>query len=428
MTAITQNLRYLFRTLAYRNYRLFFLGQIVALTGTWMTLAAMGWLVFRLTEDPFKLGLIGFFMHAPTFILAPLGGALTDRLDRRRLIVYTQILNLGIMVILAGVTLFGFVQIWHILLACTLLGVVKGFEMPARQALVVDIVDDRSKLSNAIALNSSIFHAARLAGPMIAGGLIIPLFGNAGEGVCFLIHGLSYLVSIAFLLALQMKRHQYKASGKNIFAEMREGFAYAFGFPPVRTLLLLMGVLALFGMPYGTLLPVFAAQILDGGSRTYGLLLSAGGIGAVFSAIYLASRPSALGLGRIIALSQLLFSIMLASFAFSTHLWLSAFLLVLTGGTSLTAMVGTNTILQTLVDDERRGRLMSLMGMTFMGALPVGAILFGKAASFIGAPITLLLGATVCGAAGLVFAWRLPALRRIARPIYIERGLLPQKP
>ncbi len=419
--------RFLFRTFQYRNYRLFFAGQLTALTGHWMSLAALGWLVYRLTGDPLMLGLLGFFMHAPTFFLSPLGGVLSDRVDRRRIIITAHLLDIVTMLGLAGLTLSGRVETWHIFFACALLGIAKAFEMPARQALVVNIVEDPEKLSNAIALNSSIFHSARLLGPVVAGAVIIPLFGAHGEGICFLIGGIGYIAVIASMLALSIAPRKRLPRDKDIFGEMKEGFAYAFGFAPTRALILLMGAISLFGLPYATLLPIFARQILGGDSGTYGILMAAGGCGALIGALFLASRKSVLGLGRVIVLNTLTFGVALALFAVSTQVWLSTALLLLAGGSSLTAIVATNTIIQTLVDDRRRGRVMSLFGMTFMGALPIGALVFGKSASAIGAPTTIVIAAMLCMVAGGAFAWSLPTIRRVARPVYVKRGILPDE-
>lgn len=418
--------QHLFRTFGSRNYRLFFAGQSISLTGTWMSIAAMGWLVYRLTGDPLMLGLVGFSMHAPTFVVSPLGGAISDRWDRRAVIVVAQAVNMVTMLGLAALTLSGVVEVWHVLTACVLLGVAKGFDMPARQALVVDIVGKRENLSNAIALNSSMFHGARLVGPMVAGGLIIPWFGELGEGLCFLLDGISYVAAIGCLVALHIQPRRSSGRPKHIVTDIAEGFTYTFGFPPMRAMMMLVATVALFGFPYATLLPIFAEQILQGDARTYGLLLGSGGIGALVGAMYLASRHSVLGLGRVIALNTLLFSTTMMLFAASTHLWLSTMLLTVAGAAGLIAMVGTNTILQTLVDDARRGRVMSFFGMTFMGAMPLGALLYGKAASTIGAPQTVMLGAFVCGIAGLAFGIRLPAIRKLARPVYIERGIIPE--
>ncbi|MEX1017613.1 MAG: MFS transporter [Phycisphaeraceae bacterium] len=416
--------RFFFRAFRSRNYRLFFLGQLTSLAGTWMSLMAMGWLVYRLTEDPFMLGLIGFCMHVPTFALSPIAGALVDRWNRRTVMVAAQSLDMLTMLALAALTLTGHVEVWHLLLGCSVLGTAKAFDLPARQSLVVEIIEHRDDLPNAIALNSSMFHGARMLGPML-GGLIIYLVGPNGEGYCFLLDGLSYIAVIGALLALRLTARVEPATRKHLLHDMKEGFVHAFGFAPMRALMLLMGTIALLGIPYGTLLPAIARDVLEGTERTYSMLVAAGGLGAFLGAMYLAGRRSVLGLGRIIAACTVMFGLSLAGFSFSTHLWVSLPLLVVAGAVSMVAMAGTNTIIQTLVADETRGRVMSFFGMTFMGAMPMGALLAGKLATLIGAPTTILLGGLACAAAGLVFGLHIPALRAVARPVYIERGIIP---
>ena len=395
----------LLRALGHRNYRLFFTGQAVSLTGTWMTLAAIGWLVYRLTGDPLMLGLVGFFLHGPTFLLAPLGGVLSDRLDRRNILMACHVGNMVTVSALGALTLSAVVEVWQIFAACALLGVSKAFEMPARQALVAEVVEDRRHLPNAIALNSSVFHAAHLVGPLGA-AVIIPLFGTRGEAVCFLLDALSYLPVIYCLLAMRLTPRRRTGAPRRLMTDMLEGFSYAFGQAPMRDLLLLVGAVAMFGMPYNTLFPVFAEQVLGGGPRTYGVLMAASGVGAFAGALHLAARRSTLGLARVVGLNVLVFSAALVGFALSSQLWLSLALLVVIGAAGLTTMVASNTILQTLVDEAHRGRLMSLFGMTFMGAMPLGALIHGKIASLYGAPTAVLVGAAVTAVAGMVFARR----------------------
>ncbi len=427
-------MKFLFRALRSRNYRLFVVGQFTSLSGTWMTLMAMGWLVYRLTGDELMLGLIGFCMHVPTFVLSPVAGALVDRWNRRTVMVCAQATDMLTILILAAITLSGRVEVWHLFVGCGVLGVAKAFDLPARQALVVEIIEHRDDLSNAIALNSSMFHGARLIGPVL-GGAVIWLAGTGpvaawlgegrGEGLCFLIDGVSYLAVIASLLALRLTNRVEPATRRHLLHDMKEGFVHAFGFGPMRALMILMATIALLGVPYGTLLPAIAKDVLDGNERTYSLLMAAGGLGAFIGAMYLAGRRSVLGLGRVIAVCTILFGASLVLFSFSTHLWVSAALLVAAGAASMVAMAGTNTIIQTLVADATRGRVMSFFGMTFMGAMPIGALLAGKLATVIGAPTTVTLGGLACAVAGAAFASRLPMLRAAAKPIYVERGILP---
>ena len=410
------------RAFRYRNYRLFFVGQSIAITCTWLTLAAMGWLVFRLTEDPRSLGWIGFFKQAPTFFLAPLGGVLVDHISRRRVIVCAQLCDAVTMAVLAWLTLSGQIEIWQIYVACVLLGITKAFELPARQALVVDIVEDRQYLSNAIALNSTLFHGARLTGPMLAGMVLIPRFG---EGGCFAVHAACMLVATPCFGLLRPRPMAPRSGKEGIFRQMGEGFRYVYQFVPVRALLLLLTIFTLLGQAYNTLLPVFAAEVLQGSERTYGQLLGAAGFGSVLSAIRLAARNSVLGLGKLIFRSVMLFGLALAGFAATRTVPMALLLQVLVGICSINVMVGANTILQTLVEDRLRGRVMSLMGMVFMGAMPLGALLYGRGAAWIGAPATVALGALGCMLAGGVFGLHLPGLRRLVRPHYEARGILP---
>lgn len=414
----------LLRAFRHRNYRLYFVAQTIALNGTWMTMAALGWLLYRLTGDPLTLGLMAFFLQGPTFLLAPIGGLVVDHFSRRKVIMAAQATDGLTVGVLAFLTLTGQVTVGFVLAACVLLGVVKAFEMPARQALVADLVGTREDLSNAIALNASIFHSARLIGPVLAGALIIPWFG---EGACFLLHSVSYLGSLGCYLVLRPKPKTPGRSKKTVLGRLAEGFEYSFGYPPVRDLMLLLAALALFALPHGALLPVFAESVLQGDSKTYGLLLGAGGMGALTAALLLATRRSVVGMGKVIAFSSILFGVTLLLFAFSTHLEWSLFLLFAGGFCSMNAMVGANMIIQTLVEDDLRGRVMSLMGMVFMGGLPVGSLMFGKAASLFGAPVTVAVGAIVTTFVGILFLWRLPELQRMARPVYVERGLLPEE-
>ncbi|MGE9291346.1 MAG: MFS transporter [Puniceicoccales bacterium] len=422
LAGVKSSFQNLLRAFRYPNYRRFFLGQGIAVAGFWMSTSAMGWLLYRMTEDPFVLGLMGFCMHGPTFFLTPFGGVVGDRWSRRNVIIAAQSLNGIIFGVLAVLTLFELVQVWQILAGCVLLGVVKAFEMPARQALVVDVVDRREDLSNAIALNSTVFHSGRLAGPILAGVVIIPL---AGEGACFLLHSLGLVIAVRCFLSLRISRPRKEKPRKAIFSEMGEGFSYAFGYSPVRSLLFLLFAFALMGQPYNSLLPVFVRAVLEGDSSTFGFLIGASGLGAVVAALGLASRSSILGMGKIIFISGALYGLSLLAFAGSSLLPISILLQFLIGYTSINVMVGANTIIQTLVDDELRGRVMSLLGLVHLGTLPFGTLLFGRLASVIGAPQTVMFGAIGVLAAVSVFGMRLPTMRKVSLPRLREKGILP---
>ncbi len=417
---------FLVRALRHRNYRLFFSGQSVSLVGTWMTRIATSWLVYRLTGSAWMLGLVGFAGQIPSFLLAPLAGVLVDRWDRHRLLVVTQVLAMLQSAALAALALAGVIRIWHILALSLFQGLINAFDMPGRQAFVVEMVDSRADLANAIALNSSMVNAARLIGPAIGGALIAAV----GEGWCFALDALSYLAVIGSLLAMRLPHRaagqQGTAAKPPVLAELRAGFAYAAGSGPIRSILLLLAIVSLVGMPYTVLMPIFASQILHGGPHTLGFLMGATGVGALGGAVYLASRRSVLGLGRLIPWMSALFGAGLIGFALSRSLWLSLALLLVTGAGFMAQMAASNTLLQTLVDDDKRGRVMSFYTMAFMGTAPFGSLFAGGIAHHLGAPAALLAGGAGCLLGAAWFARKLPALRAEVRPIYMQKGILPE--
>jgi MFS family permease len=415
-------IRSILRALRYRNYRLFFIGQGLSLIGTWMQQVAMSWLVYRLTGSALLLGVVGFVSQVPAFLVSPFSGVLADRWDRRHMLLITQSLSMVQAFILSAFVLSGTIQVWEIILLSALLGIVNSFDIPFRQSFVVDMVEGKEDLSNAIALNSSLFHGARLIGPSLAGLLIAVV----GEGVCFLINGISYLAVIASLAAMKMAPRHSLHRKRRILHELHEGITYAFTFPPIRALLMMIGLVSLLGMPYVVLMPVFAKVILHGGSHTFGFLMTAAGLGSLTAALYLASRKSVLGLGRIIVLSLSIFGLSIAAFAFSRLIWLSLILLVFAGFGVMLQIASSNTILQTIVDDDKRGRIMSLYTMAFMGMAPFGSLLAGALAGLIGAPITVLIGGISCLIGSLVFACLLPSFRKYVRPVYVRMGIIPE--
>jgi len=410
------------RALRSRNYRLYFAGQGLSLIGTWIQNIALSWLVFSLTGSAFLLGLVGFSAQIATFALSPFAGVLVDRFSRHRLVVVTQCaflvqaLVLGVLVVTRAIT------VGQIIALSTVLGLVNAFDMPARQALVIEMIERREDLPNAIALNSSMFNGARLVGPAVAGILI----GAVGEGVCFLINAASYVAVIAALLAMRLAPRPPAAERRRVWPELREGFAYTFGFLPTRAILLLLAAVSLAAMPYSTLMPIFASQVLHGGARTLGFLSAATGIGALVGAFLLASRSTVLGLGRWIWLASGGFGLALVGFGLSRSLPLSLAVLAVAGFAMITHMAASNTILQTVVDDTRRGRVMSFYIMAFIGMTPFGSLLAGALATRIGAPRTVMLGGIVCVLGAAAFARQLPAIRRMVRPIYRERGIIPE--
>ncbi|WP_298438741.1 MFS transporter [Geobacter sp.] len=415
-------LRPMLRALQSRNYRLFFVGQSVSLVGTWMQQVAMSWLVYRLTGSALLLGVVGFASQIPTFILAPLAGVLADRWNRRRLLIVTQSLAMVQAALLAAAVLSGVVQVWQIIALSAVLGLVNAFDIPIRQSFVVELVDQKEDLGNAIALNSSMVNGARLLGPSIAGVLVAAV----GEGVCFLLNAASYLAVLAAIAAMRIRPVKRHGKNKHILHELHEGINYAFGFRPIRAILLLLAVVSLMGMPYTVLLPVFARKILHGGAHTFGFLMAAAGVGSLGSTIYLASRRSVLGLGRVIAVASALFGAGVAGFALSRSMPLSLLCLSLAGFGAMAMVASGNTIIQTIVEDDKRGRVMSLFAMSFMGMTPFGSLMAGSVADWLGARNTLLLGAAACLAAGLHFSRQLPALRELVRPIYVRMGIIPE--
>ena len=410
------------RALKHRNYRLFFGGQSFSLIGTWMQQIALGWLVYRLTDSAFLLGLVGFSSQVPTFILAAFAGVMADRHSKHRIIIATQTLAMLQAFILAVLTLTNTIQIWHIILLSLFSGLINAFDMPTRQSFVIDMVEDRNDLPNAIALNSSMFNAARLIGPTAAGFLIFSL----GEGLCFLINAVSYVAVLTALLLMRISSQPSNSKNEKVLEGLKEGINYAYKFKPIRVLLLLIGLVSLTGMPYTVLMPVFARDVLQGNAHTLGFLFGAVGAGAFIGALYLASRKTVLGLGRWIAKAATIFSLGLLFFSLSRNLYLSTTLMLFTGFGMMMQMASTNTVLQTLVDDDKRGRVMSLYVMAFMGTAPFGSIMAGTLASIIGAPFTILSSGIICLTGALIFAKNLPSLREHIRPVYIRMGILPE--
>ncbi|NUP98244.1 MAG: MFS transporter [Armatimonadetes bacterium] len=416
-------LRASLRALNHRNYRLFFVGQGISVIGTWMQMVATGWLVNRLTHgDAAMLGLVGFANRAPSAFLTPFAGVLIDRVDKHRLILHMQAAAMLQALALAALALNGVIEVWHVMVLSAGLGLVAAIEVPARQSFVVEMVANRDDLGNAIALNSSLFNGARLVGPAVAGTLI----ALWGEGICFLLNGLSYLAVIIALLRMQVAPFVPPEERVSVWVGLREGVAYAYGFGPIRALLLLVAVVSLMGMPYQVLMPIYAEKVLGQGAQGLGLLMAAGGFGAFCGALYLAQRKSVRGLGRVIPLAACVFAGGLTLLSLSRELWLSLLLMPLVAGGMMIQMASTNTVLQTIVDDDKRGRVMSLYALAFMGTSPLGSLLAGGLASRIGVPATFQVCAVATVVPALVFLSRLPRLRELARPIYQRKGIIPE--
>jgi len=418
----SSGLKVIFRSLKYSNYRLFFSGQSISLIGTWMQRIALPWLVYHITGSAFLLGVIGFAGQIPTFLFAPVAGVLIDRWNKYYILIITQILAAIQSLILAFIFFNNTIEVWHILLLSILLGCINAFDMPVRQSFVIEMIEKKEDLGNAIALNSSMVNSARLIGPSIAGILI----ASTNEGICFLLNGLSYVFVIISLLMMKVPQKEVKPQKKHIIKEIKEGITYTFGFAPIRSIILLLGLISLMGMPYTILIPVFVKEVLHGGSHTFGFLMGASGMGALISGIYMASRKTVLGLGKIIPLSAAVFGIGLIMFSLSRFFWLSMILILIIGFGMLMQLTSSNTILQTIVDNDKRGRVMSFYTMSFVGTAPFGSLLAGGLASSIGAPNTLIIGGIFCILGAVFFAINLPALKKIVRPIYIKLGILPE--
>jgi MFS family permease len=408
----------LLRAFRHRNYRLFFGGQLISLTGTWMQSVAESWLVFRLTGSSALLGVAAFASQFPVFLLAPIGGTVADRHNRHRIIIITQTLSMMLPLVLAALTLSGAVRVWHVFALAAALGVVNAFDIPARQAFLVDMVG-REDLMNAIALNSSMVNGARVIGPAVAGLVVAAV----GEGWCFLVNGISYIAVIAGLLMMTVHAPRRDATRRPVLTETVDGMRFVIQTAPVRALLLLLGVVSFAGMPYAVLMPVFAESILHGGPKGLGLLMGASGLGALGGALSLASRSGVRGLGRWVAVSATTFGVALIAFSLSRMFWLSAALLVPVGASLMVQMASSNTLIQAMVPDALRGRVMAVYSMMFMGMAPFGALWAGTVAERIGAPETMALGGVVCIAAAAVFGARLPALRGEARALIVAQGL-----
>lgn len=400
-------LQLIVRAFRHRNYRLFFAGQGVSLIGTWMQRIAMNWLVYRLTGSAFLLGVVNFTGQVPTLFFAPFAGVLADNFDRHRLLVATQVLAMAQAALIAALVLLDVVVVWQLMVLSAFLGVVNAFDTPIRQSLVIEMIGNREDLGNAIALNSSLVNGARLVGPSIAGILI----ATVGEGVCFLLNALSYVAVIAALMAMQIAPRRARPQGLHIWQAWREGLTYALHALPIRWVLLLLAVVSLMGMPYATLLPIFAQEILHGGAQTLGFLMAAAGVGALVGAIFLASRRAALGLETVLVVAAAVFGLGLVAFALSHRLWLSLALMVLSGFGMMVHMAAGNTLIQTLVDDDKRGRVMSLHSMALRGMVPLGSLFAGGLASYIGAPTTLMIGGSCCVLGAMAFASRLTTLK-----------------
>jgi MFS family permease len=412
------------RALRHRNFRLFFAGQSVSLIGTWMTRIATAWLVYRLTKSALLLGTVSFAGQIPTFLLAPFAGVLVDRLNRRQVLVWTQTLAMVQSLALAFLTLTHRITIHDVLALSVFQGVINAFDMPGRQAFMVQMVENRADLSNAIAINSSMVNSARLIGPSLA-GLVI---AATSEGWCFLIDGVSYIAVIASLLLMRLNVAEVKRTAASMFEQMREGWEYVSTFVPIRNILLLFALVSLMGMPYMVLMPLFAAQVLHGGPHTLGFLMGAAGVGALISALSLVVRKSVRGLIKMLPIAAALFGAGLILFGLSHVVWISLLLMTVVGFGMMQGLTASNTIIQTLVPEDKRGRVMSYYTAAFVGMAPFGSLLAGSLAHWIGAPHTVMLTGTCCILGAAWFQSRRKEIREVVRPIYIQMGIVKAPP
>jgi MFS family permease len=419
----SNRLKMMFRSLRHKNFRLFVEGQSLSLIGTWLQMVALTWLVYKMTNSALMLGIVGFAGQLPMFVVAPFAGVFADRWNRHKMLLLTQSFALLQALLLTILVFLDVVQIWHIIILSIILGLINAFDMPIRQAFVFDMIEDHKEdVGNAIALNSSMVNAARLIGPSIAGILI----ATVGEGWCFLVNSISFIAVVVSLLRMQIKTKPKPIKDFKIYQQLKEGFSYSFNFAPIKNLILLLALVSLFSTSVTLLAPVIAKDYLKGSADTYGFLIAAYGSGALLGAIYLLNKNNVLGLGRIIALAVTVFGISLIFFGFSRIFFLSSILMFFAGTGMMLQIASTNTLLQTISEENKRGRVMSFYTMAFRGMSPFGSLIAGSLGNSIGAPATLVLSGSISLMGAFMFYLKLPALRKVVRPIYENLGILPQ--
>ena len=412
-----------FRSLKHRNFRLFFSGQLISLVGTWMQTIAEAWLIYRLTGSSVLLGLLGFVSQIPIFLLSPIGGLAADRWPRQRVVIATQLSSMTLGFTLAALTLTGRIRVWEIIVLATLLGVVNAFDVPARQSFLIEMVG-REDLLNAIALNSTMFNGARVAGPAVAGLLV----AQVGEGWCFFLNGVSYIAVIAGLRMMRIEKPLSAHDGSSPIEKLREGLRFVRHAKPIRALLILLGLVSFAALPFSVLMPIFADRILHGGASAYGNLMGAVGLGAMFGAFTLAMRQELRGLGKIVAYSAIGLGVSLTFFGASRLYLFSLVALTLAGYAMMLQFTSANTLIQAMVPDQLRGRVMSLYSMMFIGMAPIGSLVAGKLAQHIGAPRTVALGGLISLVGGVVFALKWPSMRAPARELVAAQGMMQPQP
>jgi MFS family permease len=410
------------RAFRHRNFRLYFGGQSISLVGTWVQQIALGWTIYQLTHSSLLLGLVSFAGQLPLFLVTPFAGVLVDRWNRHRTLIVTQSLSMLQAFALALVVSTHMLRVWNLIALNILAGIILAIDLPTRQSFIVDMVGSGRDLPNAIALNSFVITGGRMLGPAIA-GLLLTIVTPA---VCFSINAVSYMPVVAALLAMRVKKRAPITAHSSALDDLTEGVRYAMGFPPIRTVLFLVGLVSLLGMPYAVLMPIFAAEILHGGAHTLGLLMTAPGIGALFGTIYLASRKSIRGAGIRVAAGALIFGGGLIVAGLAHGLIVALFALFFVGLGMIVQLAISNTLLQTIVDDDKRGRVMSLYTMAFMGMAPFGSILGGALANHVGVQTTFLIGGIVCAGGAILFATKIRSMRPMLLPIYTRKGIIPE--
>lgn len=410
----------IFRSLNSRNYRLFFTGQTASLIGTWIQRLALPWLVYNLSGSAVLLGIMGFAEQIPIFLLGPVSGVVSDRFNKYKILLITQILSMFQALVLTIFYFTGIIEIWHIIVLGIFLGIINAFDMPSRQALLVEMVDKREDLGNAIALNSSMVNAARLVGPSIAGILI----AATNEGICFLINGISYLFVIISLLMMKIPPKKIQTAKTKVLQGFKDGFSYAFGSKPIRSIILLLGLVSLMGMPYAVLMPVFVKKVLHADSHVFGFLMGGSGVGALCGALYLASRKKVAGLEKLIPIFAATFGAGIVALSFSRIFIVSLILMLISGFGMIMNMASSNTIIQTIVDDDKRGRVMSFYSMAFIGTAPIGSLMAGSLAEIIGVTETMMIGGLCCILGAAIYASKLPGIIEAIRPVYQKLGII----
>ena len=404
------------RSLRHRNYQLFFSGQLISLIGTWMDTVAESWLVYKLTHSSLLLGVTAFSSQIPVFALALLGGVIADRHDRRKVLIATQAASMVLAFILAGLTLSGTVTVHAVIILAALLGLVNAVDIPTRQAFIVDMVA-RDDLMNAIALNSSMFNAARIVGPAVAGILVAAI----GEGWCFFANGASYIAVITGLMLMKTAPRQRRSGQASALEQVKQGLKFVRHARPIRAILVLLGVVSLFGMSYSVLMPIFADEILHAGPKGLGTLMGFSGVGALCGALALLLKKRLAGLGKWIAFACGGFGMAIITFGQSRSYYLSCMVLIVAGFFMMVQMSSSNTLIQSMVPDELRGRVMAIYSMMFMGMAPLGSLLAGTAANHLGAPRTVLIGGLGCVVGAVAFGLVLPSIRPQARELIVAQ-------